>query len=164
MLNSDEPERKRRKRLRLPGFDYAAAAPYFVTICTDHRQCILSLVENDSVVLTELGTLIHDEWLTIPDRHRGVALDALMSAIVEAFKSRCLVAAIRRDLLGGRALWQRGFYDHAIRNEEALNRIRGYIEMNPSKWHLDTENPACRQVNRAVAAGSGGRPQGPPLR
>jgi putative transposase len=38
-------------------------------------------------------------------------------------------------------LWQRSFYDHVIRNDEALNRIREYIRTNPRRWVLDRENP-----------------------
>jgi putative endonuclease len=38
-------------------------------------------------------------------------------------------------------LWQRSFYEHVIRNDEALNRIREYIQTNPQRWDLDRENP-----------------------
>ena len=38
-------------------------------------------------------------------------------------------------------LWQRSFYEHVIRNDEALNRIREYIQTNPQRWGLDRENP-----------------------
>ncbi|MCR4418000.1 MAG: hypothetical protein NUV92_09700 [Ignavibacteria bacterium] len=34
-------------------------------------------------------------------------------------------------------LWQRNYYEHIIRNEEELNRIRKYIITNPLKWELD---------------------------
>jgi hypothetical protein len=37
-----------------------------------------------------------------------------------------------------------GYYDHIIRDEAALDRIRGYIEANPLRWAFDRENPmAC---------------------
>ncbi len=38
-------------------------------------------------------------------------------------------------------LWQRNYYEHVIRNEDELNKIRYYIQTNPLKWHLDRENP-----------------------
>jgi len=38
-------------------------------------------------------------------------------------------------------LWQRNYYEHIIRNEESLNRIREYIVNNPIQWDLDRENP-----------------------
>ncbi len=34
-------------------------------------------------------------------------------------------------------LWQRGFYEHIIRNEQELTEIREYILNNPLKWELD---------------------------
>ena len=36
------------------------------------------------------------------------------------------------------------FYDHVIRSEEDLNRIREYIRNNPLKWAFDTYNPEKR--------------------
>ena len=38
-------------------------------------------------------------------------------------------------------IWQRSFYDHIIRDDEDMNRIREYIRDNPAKWTLDEENP-----------------------
>jgi REP element-mobilizing transposase RayT len=38
-------------------------------------------------------------------------------------------------------VWQRGFYEHVIRNEADLDRIREYIADNPRKWGEDPENP-----------------------
>lgn len=34
-------------------------------------------------------------------------------------------------------LWQHGFYEHIIRNNEDFLRIWEYIENNPLQWHLD---------------------------
>ncbi|MGR3302436.1 MAG: transposase [Candidatus Scalindua sp.] len=38
-------------------------------------------------------------------------------------------------------VWQRNYYEHIIRNERKLNKIREYIINNPLKWLLDRENP-----------------------
>lgn len=38
-------------------------------------------------------------------------------------------------------VWQRNCYEHIIRNDESLNRIRQYIAENPLRWHQDQENP-----------------------
>lgn len=38
-------------------------------------------------------------------------------------------------------LWQRNYYEHIIRNDDELNRIREYIVNNPAQWELDRENP-----------------------
>jgi len=44
------------------------------------------------------------------------------------------------------SVWQRGYYDHVIRNEAELTRVREYIQNNPSGWEFDQENPINRQV------------------
>jgi len=38
-------------------------------------------------------------------------------------------------------LWQRNYYEHIVRTEDTLNKIREYIQYNPLRWHLDRENP-----------------------
>lgn len=39
------------------------------------------------------------------------------------------------------SLWQRSFFEHVIRDENSLNRVREYITTNPQRWELDAENP-----------------------
>lgn len=41
-------------------------------------------------------------------------------------------------------VWQRGYYEHVIRDDQSLNRIREYIATNPQRWHLDRENPQAQ--------------------
>lgn len=38
-------------------------------------------------------------------------------------------------------LWQRNYYEHIIRSDVELSRIREYIVNNPLQWALDRENP-----------------------
>ena len=37
-------------------------------------------------------------------------------------------------------IWQRSFYDHIIRKNESLNKIKEYIIINPKEWHKDKLN------------------------
>ena len=39
-------------------------------------------------------------------------------------------------------LWQRNYYEHVIRDDDDLEKIREYILANPHTWDTDTENPA----------------------
>ncbi|MEK7269594.1 MAG: transposase, partial [Planctomycetota bacterium] len=41
----------------------------------------------------------------------------------------------------GVPLWQRNYYEHIVRDEESLARIKEYISNNPNQWDLDRENP-----------------------
>jgi len=38
-------------------------------------------------------------------------------------------------------VWQRNYYEHVVRGENELNRIREYIANNPLQWKIDRENP-----------------------
>lgn len=61
--------------------------------------------------------------------------------LVNAFKT---VSAKRINSIRGTPgvpVWQRGFYDHIVRNELDLNRVREYIRANPLQWSVDEENP-----------------------
>lgn len=37
----------------------------------------------------------------------------------------------------GSHIWQRGYYDHIIRNDKDLNNIKQYIQTNPQNWQTD---------------------------
>jgi len=38
------------------------------------------------------------------------------------------------------SVWQRNYYEHVIRDEKSLHRIREYIATNALRWDLDREN------------------------
>jgi len=44
--------------------------------------------------------------------------------------------AIRKQY-GNVGVWQRGYYDHVIRNQADYDMIAAYIEENPIRWELD---------------------------
>jgi len=48
----------------------------------------------------------------------------------------------------GAAIWQRNYYEHIIRNDESLNRIREYIMTNPIRWEADEENPNAKRQEK----------------
>jgi len=52
-------------------------------------------------------------------------------------------------------LWQRNYYEHIIRNENELNRIREYIANNPKKWEYDRDDPAVSILETAGAQREG---------
>jgi len=46
-----------------------------------------------------------------------------------------------------RHLWQRSFYEHVVRDDATLLRIREYIPNNPLAWALDRENPSAGRTS-----------------
>lgn len=65
--------------------------------------------------------------------------------ILRSFKSA--VTRQINEMLGtpGAPVWQRGYYEHVVRDEADLARIRAYITDNPAQWALDRENPLSRR-------------------
>ena len=56
---------------------------------------------------------------------------------------RCFKSAVTRwfhENTQIKTVWQRNFYDHIVRDESELYRIRLYIQQNPSKWSSDRQN------------------------
>lgn len=85
-------------------------------------------------------------------RTRGDA--PTLGDVVGAFKSLCVNAWLRvieaENLNARGKFWQKNYYEHVIRNEEEMNRIRQYIVNNPLQWELDRENPrSCKQKQQA---------------
>ncbi len=86
--------------------------------------------------------------------HMGAPLRAdarpALGRIVQWFKTMSTNAYIRGvDEHGWEPyadrLWQRNYYEHIIRDEEDLSRIREYIENNPRAWEDDPENPTTKR-------------------
>ncbi len=59
------------------------------------------------------------------------------------------INALRGTL--GVSLWQRNYYEHIIRDESSLHRIRQYIVENPMRWAFDRENPLAIERDTAWA-------------
>jgi putative transposase len=83
--------------------------------------------------------------------HIGAPLRASIPWMVQWFKTMTTNEYIRgvKQLgwTGFRGqLWQRNYYEHVIRTQESLDRIRQYIVENPAKWECDPENPTATIV------------------
>ena len=79
-----------------------------------------------------------------PDAGRRIAL----GDVVGAYKSVTTVEYTRGVAAHGwprfrGRLWQRNYYEHIIRDDRSLERIRAYILDNPARWPTDPENPSA---------------------
>ena len=91
-----------------------------------------------------------DEFIVMPDHVHGIlriafscgsCLHSVISlpTLIGAFKSITTVAYTRGIRLQGwprlsRRLWQRGYFDRVVRDEEELMMLRTYIRENPARW------------------------------
>ncbi|HEX4953852.1 MAG TPA: transposase [Thermoanaerobaculia bacterium] len=67
-----------RRSLRLPSWDYRGGGAYFLTLCTAGRECLLGDVVESGVRLTEIGTLVEEEWRRSGALRSELELDAFV--------------------------------------------------------------------------------------
>lgn len=143
---------------RLPSHDYASNSCYFVTTCTFERQPFLAYIDEDKLVLTDIGEIVRTQisWLEkqypyiqirtfaiMPDHihvlikysgysyHDKIKIKPL-SEIVGALK---MTSAKLIHLHGLSAFrWQYRFYDSIIRNKKHYHAVQRYIRNNPNNY------------------------------
>jgi putative transposase len=230
-----DPEKHHRRSIRLKGYDYTQPGAYFITICTQGRECLFGEIIDGEMHLNEAGQIVVQTWQDLPNHISNVQLDAFVvmpnhvhgiiiitdhaGGIGAGFKparttigpgptagpgsvagsgptagpgsvagsgpttgpgsvavvvgsgsvgsgsvgagsepaptrsSHGLPEIVRQfktfsarrinELRGtpGTPVWQRNYYEHIIRDEFSLSRIRQYIAENPARWDVDQENP-----------------------
>ena len=55
-------EKRNRRSIRLPEYDYSQPGVYHVTICVTHRESRLGRVKDCEMILNDLGRIAHDGW------------------------------------------------------------------------------------------------------
>ena len=53
----------KRKTTRLKNHDYSQPGYYFATICAENRNCIFGTIENNRMILNDIGNMINYWWL-----------------------------------------------------------------------------------------------------
>ncbi len=160
-----------RKSPRLAKYDYSQEGAYFLTICTQNRSPLFGEVRDDMLQLNSAGEMVAYWWTQIPIKYPTCQIDAFVvmpnhihgiltielskltdeqscsvSTVMQWFKTITTNAYIRGVRESGwtgfdRALWQRSFHDHIIRNDAALDNLREYVTNNPARWVQDTFYP-----------------------
>lgn len=92
------------------------------------------------IVITH-GTFVEAQHAAPLRRSVNAPRPGSLSAIVRSFKSASTRRINELRTAPGTPIWQRNYYEHVIRNDRDLDRIREYIVTNPVRWPLDKENP-----------------------
>ena len=74
MYHHQHPRRHRRS-IRLTGYDYAQAGAYFITICTQDRECLFGEVVDGEMHMNAAGKIVYEEWLRTEAIRSEVKLD-----------------------------------------------------------------------------------------
>jgi len=117
---------------------------YHVTICTHNRALLFADFTDGRLVVAEMRKL-HEEgivnslaWVIMPDHlHWLFQLGEKMtlSEAMKHFKARSAQALNRHHGQHG-VIWQKGYYDHALRCEEDIQAVARYIVANPLRAGL----------------------------
>ena len=150
-----------RKQPRLPDYDYSQNGAYFVTICSKNKAHLFGNIvgaghlAGPHVELSSIGAVVDQHIRCIPQSYPDVFVDSFvvmpnhihlllrfdrasgpagcpaptgnLSKIIGALKSLCSREAKM-------PLWQRGYYEHVIRNQEDYLACLEYVDGNPAKW------------------------------
>lgn len=155
-----------RKNPRLPEYDYSQPGYYFVTVCTAvrHKDVLCSVTNVGGglraaprVTLAAIGQTVAGSIAKIPILNPGAEVDC---SVIMPDHIHLLIYMTGRhggrplpDIIGrlksytdhnyrsqfpsfSSKLWQRGYYEHMIRNDADLTQTRRYIQNNPLNWTL----------------------------
>lgn len=122
------------KNARLKEYDYSSDGFYFITVCTNYRRPYLK-GKNKEIITQSIERLpskingVKLDYYQIMPSHIHMILILEQCEIKLAEIIRRLKAAVTKQV--GFRLWQPNYYEHVIRNEQALAMIREYIQNNP---------------------------------
>ena len=156
-----------RRSIRLQDFDYSSNNLYFVTICVQDRVCLLGKIINNNIYLLPFGHIVKSFIKSIREHYPGASVDSFqimpnhihliiglesrgrtrgsaptLGTIIQRFKTMTTHNYLEGMKIHewksfNKKLWQRDYYEHIVRDEHDLNRIREYIENNVINWHKD---------------------------
>jgi len=59
---------QRRRSIRLKDYDYSSVGAYFITACTQNRQCLFGEIKNGETISNEAGRMVQSVWDKLPNR------------------------------------------------------------------------------------------------
>nr|VFK66652.1 MAG: Transposase IS200 like [Candidatus Kentron sp. UNK]VFK72142.1 MAG: Transposase IS200 like [Candidatus Kentron sp. UNK] len=103
-------------------------------------------------ILTITGPIvgaIHESPLRQPQSPRHMTMaqrrNMTLSKLIGRFKMLSSKRINQSRNTPGARLWQRNYWEHIVRDESELQRLREYIQNNPIRWETDTlYSPARR--------------------
>jgi REP element-mobilizing transposase RayT len=126
------------------------------------------LLNESTPLLSEIGKVIESNWFYLETLFSDISLKDFvimpnhihfilelgnnpawknlqkptdLGNIIKALKSKSVVDSKKLGIFHDSTFWQRSYYDHIIKDESELLRIREYIRNNPMQWELDILNP-----------------------
>jgi putative transposase len=132
---------------RLPRFSYVGIHQYSLTFCTFQRQHVFLTAAVVAATLDQISHAAREHEFAIlaycfmPD-HLHLLVEARsdasdLIAFAHAVKQRTAYEYRRR--FENRALWQKGYFEHVVRDDESTRTQAKYVLENPVRSGLITE-------------------------
>ncbi|MFH1010352.1 MAG: transposase [bacterium] len=151
------------KSVRLPHYDYASPGAYFLTLCTHNKECLLGMVADGIMHLSECGRIIEREWLRSANLRKEVGIGdfvimpnhlhgiVLISENDRAHGRAALPDVYRRDSRGREAhsvsSFVAGFKSYTTKLVNELRKTPGARLWQPNYFEHVIRNDA--QLSRA---------------
>lgn len=147
--------------MRLQNADYNENGTYFITLCTQNKRCVLSVIEDSpegpAVKLLPYGEIAEKYINQLNDFYSDISIDRYVimpnhiHILLSVEKDRGLVSSVQNSSISkfistfkrfcnkvyGRNIWQYRSYDHIIRSEKDYEEHANYIYYNPFRWCYD---------------------------
>jgi putative transposase len=144
-----------RKTIRLPKDVYSGNNVFSVVMATADRYPWFGLYRKlaDAAVQLLIDLALERDatlyaWCIMPDHVHLLLQDNDLVGFVRLFKG--MLTTKSRALEPTRPLWQRSFYDHALRTEESLETVALYIWQNPVRAGI-VEHASCYAWSGSLA-------------
>lgn len=105
-------------------------------VMPNHIHGILGFYVDEKSYLKYSANVVEArQWRASTERRFGGLQKNSLSSVINQYKGAVKKWCNKNGFRNFQ--WQSGFYEHIIRSESSLEKIRKYIADNPAKWHLD---------------------------
>ena len=149
---------KTRKKIRISNYDYSNEGKYFITMCVQNRECILSQIKSNQIQLLKYGKITEKYIASINNIYNDLKITHyiimpnhvhFICELILKYKENTkrvneripfIISTLKRFINKEckEKIWQRNYYEHIIRNEKEYLNIIKYINNNPYNWKDDT--------------------------
>lgn len=133
--------------LEIPNHFSTADIDYYV-VMPNHFHGILWICDRDDGrgtpwrAPTTNDAVAGTPWRAPTVEKFGKPTVGTLPTMIRSFKSAVTKGVNELRQTPAAPVWQRNYFEHVVRNEDALNRIREYIMYNSLHWAFDRDNPA----------------------
>jgi len=120
------PEKHRRRSIRLNRYNYSRHGAYFVTICTQDRECLFGNIQHNEIVLNNAGEMVCKTWNDLSNKCPGIVIDEFIVMPNHVHGIICIV--------GAPFLWN---CEWMIKTGQAQDRTEGQAQDLPlHRWGM----------------------------